>query len=96
MCRLAANCSYLVDKSEPWYSTKLDHLDELIGNIAGDTSRKCVLFSEWTRMLDLIEPLLQQHGVERLAMEATPGNTLSARKPLNGPGMLRTCSGSIS
>ena len=32
MCRMAANSSYLVDKSEPWYSTKLDHLDELIGN----------------------------------------------------------------
>ena len=30
MCRLAANSTYLVDKQEPGYSSKLERLDELI------------------------------------------------------------------
>ena len=71
MCRMAANCTYLVDKQEPWYSTKLEHLAGLIERIAAEPSRKCVLFSEWTRMLNLIEPLLEQFGVDFVRLDGS-------------------------
>jgi superfamily II DNA/RNA helicase len=34
-----------------------------------EPERKVVLFSEWTTMLDLIEPLLQEHGVEFVRLD---------------------------
>jgi superfamily II DNA/RNA helicase len=52
----------LVDKQAPGYSSKLDRLDELIGRLGAENGRKVVLFSEWTTMLDLVEPLLTKHG----------------------------------
>ena len=58
MCRMAANGTFLVDKVAPGWSTKLERLDELFEGIARERDRKVVLFSEWTTMLDLIEPLL--------------------------------------
>ncbi len=58
MCRMAANGTFLVDKVAPGWSTKLERLDELFEGIAREPDRKVVLFSEWTTMLDLIEPLL--------------------------------------
>ena len=58
MCRMAANGTFLVDKVAPGWSTKLERLDELFEGIAREPERKVVLFSEWTTMLDLIEPLL--------------------------------------
>ncbi len=61
MCRLAANSTLLVDKQPPGYSSKLEHLDGLLESLAQDLGRKTVLFSEWTGMLDLIEPLLERH-----------------------------------
>jgi superfamily II DNA or RNA helicase len=63
MCRLSANSTRLVDKQKPGYSSKLERLDELLGPIAAEQGRKVVLFSEWTGMLDLIEPLLAKHGL---------------------------------
>jgi len=61
MCRLAANSTELVDKKPPGFSTKLERLDELLGRLLAERGRKIVLFSEWTSMLDLIEPLLAKH-----------------------------------
>jgi len=60
MCRMAANGTYLVTKEEPNWSTKLERLGELFDGMAGEADRKVVLFSEWTTMLDLIEPLLKK------------------------------------
>jgi superfamily II DNA or RNA helicase len=60
MCRMAADSTFLVDKKSPSYSTKLERLAELFDGIAAEPDRKVVLFSEWTTMLDLIEPYLQQ------------------------------------
>jgi len=71
MCRMAADCTFLVDKEEPWYSTKLAHLDSLIQQISEDPSRKCVLFSEWTRMLNLIEPMFEKYGVEFVRLDGS-------------------------
>jgi superfamily II DNA or RNA helicase len=63
MCRMAANATSLVDKQEPNHSSKLAALEELLGRLAAEPRRKIVLFSEWTSMLDLIEPLLAKAGL---------------------------------
>ncbi len=60
MCRLSANSTFLVDKEPPGHSSKLEKLDELFDQLAQEKDRKVVLFSEWTRMLGLIEPLLEK------------------------------------
>ncbi|MBN1576701.1 MAG: DEAD/DEAH box helicase [Chitinispirillaceae bacterium] len=55
ICRMTADSTFLVNKQEPAYSTKLERLRELIGQLAAEADRKIVLFSEWTTMLSLIE-----------------------------------------
>jgi hypothetical protein len=60
MCRMAANSTFLVDKQKPGWSNKLERLGELLDAIAAERDRKVVLFSEWTTMLDMIEPLLKK------------------------------------
>ncbi len=60
MCRLAANSTALVDKQHPGYSSKLERLAELLADLREEGNRKLILFSEWTGMLDLVEPLLRQ------------------------------------
>lgn len=61
-CRLAANCPSLVDTQLPANSGKLERLDELFEELLADDSRKMLVFSEWTSMLDLIEPMLVRRG----------------------------------
>jgi superfamily II DNA or RNA helicase len=58
MCRMSADSTYLVTKDPPGYSSKLEHLADLLDDCFNEDGRKVVLFSEWTTMLDLIEPLL--------------------------------------
>jgi SNF2 family DNA or RNA helicase len=58
MCRMCANSTFLVDKQAPGYSSKLEELNQLLGRLVAEEDRKIVLFSEWTTMLNLIEPLL--------------------------------------
>ena len=60
LSRMAADSTYLVDKQGPGYSSKLERLDELLEQLFVDDTRKAILFSEWTTMLDLIEPLLKK------------------------------------
>ncbi len=69
MCRLAADSTSLVDKQHPGYSTKLQTLDDLFGQLFAETDRKVLLFSEWTSMLDLIEPLAKKRGVEFVRLD---------------------------
>ncbi len=69
MCRMAADSTYLVDKQGPGYSTKLQTLDELFEQLFVDGDHKAVMFSEWTRMLDLIEPLLKKRKVPFVRLE---------------------------
>lgn len=64
MCRLAANSTCLVDRSPPGYSSKLEELDNLLDQLAAEEDRKIVLFTEWTTMLDLIEPLLARRDLD--------------------------------
>ncbi len=60
MCRMCANSTFLVDKEPPGYSSKLKELELLLDQLMAEEDRKVVLFSEWTTMLNLIEPILQK------------------------------------
>jgi hypothetical protein len=69
MARLACNSTFLVDKEEPGYSSKLERLAELLEQLAVEADRKIVLFSEWTTMLDLIEPLLRKERLDGVRLD---------------------------
>lgn len=71
MCRMAADSTYLVDKQEPGYSTKLEHLDELLDRLFQEQGRKVLLFSEWTTMLDLIQPLLEARRLRYVRLDGS-------------------------
>jgi len=60
VCRMAADSTFLVDKEPPGYSSKLEKLKELLETLNAEKDRKIVLFSEWTTMLGLIEPMLKK------------------------------------
>ena len=62
MCRMSADSTFLVDKQPPGYSSKLESLDDLLGSLLAEEDRKIILFSEWTTMLGLIEPLIEKRG----------------------------------
>ena len=68
LARMNADSTFLVDKHEPGYSSKLDRIEELFDELAGEETRKVVLFSEWTTMLGLIERRIKrfQLGYVRL------------------------------
>ena len=71
MCRMAADSTCLVDKQSPGYSSKLDHLAELLDGLFAEPDRKAVLFSEWTAMLDLIEPLLARRKLHYVRLDGS-------------------------
>jgi hypothetical protein len=60
MCRMVANSTFLCDKQEPSYSSKLERLEELLEQVFSESSRKAILFSEWTTMLDQVEKILRR------------------------------------
>jgi len=69
MARMSADSTFLVDKEEPGYSSKLERLAELLEQLSAESNRKIVLFSEWTTMLNLIEPLLAQTGLDFVRLD---------------------------
>lgn len=71
MCRLTADSTLLVDKQPPGYSSKLERLDELLGGLLAEPERKIILFSEWTAMLDLIEPLIRRRRANFVRLEGS-------------------------
>jgi SNF2 family DNA or RNA helicase len=75
MCRMAANSTYLVDKQAPGHSTKLEQLDDLLGRLFEEADRKAVLFTEWTTMLDLIEPLIEARGLGYVRLDGSVPQT---------------------
>jgi superfamily II DNA or RNA helicase len=79
MCRMAADSSYLVTKEEPEYSSKIDRLAEILEGLAAQPDRKIVLFSEWRRMLDRIEPILKRLGMEFVRLD---GQVPQKQRPL--------------
>src|SRR6266571_4401072 len=71
MCRMSANSTFLVDKKAPGYSSKLEELDDLFDRLFSEENRKVLLFSEWTTMLDLIEPLLENRGLPFVRLDGS-------------------------
>ena len=71
MCRMSADSTFLVDKQKPAYSSKLDYLGELLDDLADEPDRKALLFSEWTTMLDQIEPLLTRRKLEYVRLDGS-------------------------
>jgi len=70
-CRLVADSTFLVNKLEPSYSSKLEELDVLLDELASEEERKIVLFSEWTTMLNLIEPLLTKRRIDFVRLDGS-------------------------
>lgn len=71
MCRMSADSTYLCNKEEPSYSSKLDRLDELFEQLFAEKGRKAVLFSEWTTMLNLIEKQLTKRKIEYVRLDGS-------------------------
>ena len=71
ICRMAANSTFLVDKVPPGYSSKLMEFENLIDQLIEEEDRKIVLFSEWTTMLSLIEPLLEKRRVNYVRLDGS-------------------------
>ncbi len=63
MCRMSADSTYLCDKEEPGYSSKLRKLSEILEQMKAEEDRKIIIFSEWTTMLGLIETILKEHDI---------------------------------
>jgi hypothetical protein len=71
MCRMSADSTFLVDKQKPGYSTKLERLDELFEQLFQEEGRKVLLFSEWTTMLNLIEPMLTKRKLQFVRLDGS-------------------------
>lgn len=71
MCRMSADSTFLVDKQAPGYSSKLEALDDLLGSLLAEEDRKVILFSEWTTMLGLIEPLIEKRGAQYVRLDGS-------------------------
>ncbi|MEX2175152.1 MAG: DEAD/DEAH box helicase [Pirellulaceae bacterium] len=71
MCRMAADSSVLVTKKPPGHSSKLARLAELLDDLFAEEGRKVIVFSEWTGMLDLIEPLLDARKLRYVRLDGS-------------------------
>ncbi len=71
MCRMSADSTFLVNKEPPGYSSKLAHLADLFDELFAEDGRKVVLFTEWTTMLDLIEPLLAERKLPFVRLDGS-------------------------
>ncbi len=71
MARMTANSTTLVDKQTPGFSTKLERLAELLENLNAEPQRKIILFSEWTTMLNLIEPILAKLHMPHVRLDGS-------------------------
>lgn len=69
--RMAANSTFLIFKEPPGSSSKLEELDNLLEQLSLEENRKIILFSEWTTMLDIIEPLLVKRAMEFVRLDGS-------------------------
>lgn len=70
-CRMAADGTVLVDKQPPGWSSKLVELEGLLGQLMEEPERKVIVFSEWTTMLDLIQPILDGLGAAFVRLDGS-------------------------
>ncbi|MCA9182912.1 MAG: DEAD/DEAH box helicase, partial [Planctomycetales bacterium] len=69
MARMAADSTFLCNKQEPEFSSKLERLGELLEELIADPTRKIVIFSEWRTMLDRIEMKLDLIGCDYVRLD---------------------------
>ena len=76
IARMSADSSGLCDRATddpdsgiPEFSSKLERLDELFADLLDDPTRKIVVFSEWTRMLDRIGRRLDAAGARFVRLD---------------------------
>lgn len=69
LARMAADSTFLIDKKEPEFSSKLERLEELLTGLIEVPDRKIVLFSEWRTMLDRIEIKLDAIGCDYVRLD---------------------------
>ncbi len=67
--RMACDSTFLIDKQPPGRSSKLEYLAEMSESLFADPTRKAVVFSEWTTMLDLIEPIFEKLGLDFVRLD---------------------------
>jgi superfamily II DNA or RNA helicase len=70
-CRMAADGTFLVDRQEPGFSSKLVELEGLLGQLLAEPERKIIVFSEWTTMLNLIQPILDGLGAAFVRLDGS-------------------------
>jgi SNF2-related domain/Helicase conserved C-terminal domain/SWIM zinc finger len=71
LARMNADSTYLVDKKAPGFSTKLERLEELFGELTAEDGRKIVLFSEWTTMLNLIGQRIERFKLNSVRLDGS-------------------------
>ena len=69
LARMSADSTFLIDKKEPEFSSKLERLGELLSSLIEVPDRKIVLFSEWRTMLDRIEIKLDALGCDYVRLD---------------------------
>ncbi len=81
MARMSADSTTLVDKEPNGFSSKLDRLAELLEQLIAEPERKIILFSEWTGMLNLIEPILNRLGAGFVRLDGSVPQKLAENGP---------------
>lgn len=71
MARMAADSTFLVDKEEPGFSSKLEYLESFLPSLMEESGRKAIVFSEWTTMLDLVEPILRESQLDFVRLDGS-------------------------
>ncbi len=71
MCRMAANSTFLCEKRQPSYSSKLERLEEILEQSFVESDRKAILFSEWTTMLGLVEEILARLKLKYVRLDGS-------------------------
>jgi hypothetical protein len=69
LARMACDSTYLCDQDSAEFSSKLERITEVLGELINDPTRKIVLFSEWRRMLSRIEARLDNLGCEYVRLD---------------------------
>ena len=67
--RMACDSTFLVNKESPGFSSKLERIEELLAQLVQEPDRKMIVFSEWTTMLTLIEPILDKCQIRYVRLD---------------------------
>lgn len=63
MMRMICDTNYILDPSDK-SSSKLPELEKILDELLSDGETKIIVFSEWTRMLELVEQVCRRIGVD--------------------------------